>query len=49
MNIKRIKKNYETGLWSEQMLRNGVESGFLSPEDYYYVTGKMYEVKESKS
>lgn len=42
MNKKRIKKNYDTGLWSINMVRDAVVVGFLTESDYYYITGQIY-------
>lgn len=42
MNLRRIKENYDTGLWSEKMVRDAVKVGFITEAEYYYITGKIY-------
>lgn len=47
MNIRRIKENYDTGLWSEKMVRDAVKLGFITKEEYYFITGNYYNKEDS--
>jgi len=38
-----IKKNYERGLWTKEMVRIAVKKGVISPEQYKEITGEDYE------
>lgn len=40
----RIKKWYEDGLWSVQKVREAVEGGWITPEEFYEITGEVYLV-----
>ncbi len=46
MNLRRIKENYDTGLWSEKMVRDAVDCGFITKEEFYVITGKQYDKEE---
>ena len=39
----KIKKWYSMGLWSEDMVRNAVDKGVISADDYKEITGRDYE------
>lgn len=43
MNLRRIKENYDTGLWSEKMVRDAVKYGFITKEEFFVITGKQYD------
>ena len=43
MNVDKIKQWYEWGIWTEAMVRQAVEKGKLSTDDYFYITGNLYE------
>lgn len=43
MNFRRIKENYDTGLWSKKMVRDAVECGFITQDEYYIITNEMYK------
>ncbi len=42
MNFATIKKNYERGLWSAQMVKMAVRKGIITKEQYTEITGKEY-------
>lgn len=37
-----IKKNYERGLWSKQMVAVAVKKGIITPEQYKEITGEEW-------
>ena len=39
-----IKKNYEKGLWSKQMVAVAVKKGVITPDQYKEITGEDYTV-----
>ena len=40
---QKIKKYYDTGLWSEERVRNMVVKGIITEEEYASIVGKEYE------
>lgn len=40
---EKIKKYYNTGLWSEVRVRNMVVKGIITEEEYASIVGKEYE------
>ena len=40
MNYKMIKKNYEKGLWSIQMVKVAVKKGVITKEEYKEITSE---------
>lgn len=42
MNFKMIKKNYDKGLWSTQMVKMAVKKGVITKEEYKEITGELY-------
>lgn len=40
---KKIKSYYDTGLWSEERVRNMVVKGVITKEEYASIVGKKYE------
>ena len=40
---EKIKKYYDTGLWSEERVRNMVIKGYITEEEYASIVGKEYE------
>ena len=40
---EKIKKYYDTGLWSEVRVRNMVVKGIITEEEYVSIVGKEYE------
>ena len=41
----RIKKNFDTHLWSEQMLRVAVRKGELMATEFEDITGVVYNIQ----
>ena len=39
---EKIKEYYNTGLWSEERVRNMVIKGIITEEEFYEITGKFY-------
>lgn len=39
---EKIARWYAQGLWTAGMVRNAVEKGILSAQDYEEITGKSY-------
>jgi hypothetical protein len=37
-----IKKNYEKGLWSKQMVKMAVKKGVITKEEYKEITSEEY-------
>lgn len=44
MSYEIIKRNYERGLWSKQMVRMAVRKGVITAEQYHEITGEAYSV-----
>ena len=42
MNYKMIKKNYDKGLWSKQMVKVAVKKGVITKEEYKEITGEAF-------
>ncbi len=42
MNFTIIKKNYDRGLWSKQMVKVAVKKGIITPAQYEEITGEKY-------
>ena len=42
MSFEIIKKNYERGLWTKQMVAMAVRNGVITPEQYSMITGEDY-------
>ena len=40
---EKIKEYYNTGLWSEERVRNMVIKGIITEEEFYDIVGKEYE------
>lgn len=40
---EKIKEYYNTGLWSEERVRNMVVKGIITEEEYASIVGKEYE------
>ena len=41
----KVKEFYDSGLWSEGMVRNAV-GRWITPEEFYKITEQIYEKKE---
>ena len=39
---EKIKEYYNTGLWSEERVRNMVIKGIITKEEFYEITGEFY-------
>ena len=39
---EKIKRYYDTGLWSEERVRNMVIKGIITEEEFYDITGEFY-------
>ena len=39
---EKVKSYYDTGLWSEERVRNMVIKGIITEEEYYEITGEFY-------
>jgi hypothetical protein len=37
-----IKRNFERGLWTKQMVTIAVKKGVITPEQYEEITGEVY-------
>lgn len=48
MNLLRIKKNYDTHLWTKKMVRDAVKLGFITEGEYYYITHEPYKEGENE-
>ena len=42
MNFKMIKKNFEKGLWSVQMVKIAVKKGVITKEEFKEITNQDY-------
>ena len=40
---EKIKEYYNTGLWSEERVRNMVVKGIITEEEYKTIIGKEYK------
>lgn len=43
MNFDRIKKNYDTQLWSKDMVAMAVKKGVITAEQYFIITHEEYQ------
>ena len=41
-NFEKVKHYYDTGMWSKQKVYN-VVGKWITPEEYYEITGEVYE------
>lgn len=39
-----VKKNYDNGFWSIDKVRDAVVKSWITPEEFYDITGEVYEV-----
>lgn len=42
MTFDQIKRNYDRGLWSKQMVRVCVSRGVITPTQYKEITGEKH-------
>ena len=40
---EKVKKYYDTGLWSKERVRNMVIKGIITEKEYKDIVGKEYE------
>lgn len=40
--FKKIKKWYESGMWTKKMVRNAVIKGKITEDEYTEITGEEY-------
>lgn len=38
-----VKSYYDAGLWKEKRVRDAVEKGWISPENFEEITGEKYD------
>ena len=38
-----IKRNYDRGMWTKQMVAVAVKKGVITPEQYQEITGEDYQ------
>lgn len=39
----KVKNYFDKGLWNIERVRNAVVKGWITPEEYYIITGEPYE------
>lgn len=42
MNFETIKKNYDRGLWTKQLVAMAVKKGIITKEQYEEIVGETY-------
>lgn len=42
MNFEIVKKNYDKGLWTKQLVRMAVRKGVITKAQYTEITGEDY-------
>lgn len=43
MNFERIKRNYDDGLWSIEMVKVAVEKGVITETQFLEITSEVFE------
>ena len=43
MSFETIKRNFDRGLWTKQMVAMAVRRGVITPEQYREITGEDYQ------
>lgn len=43
MDFRRVKKNYDTGLWNKEMVKTAVLKGFITKAEYVDITKEEYK------
>ena len=43
MNFERIKKNYDTSLWTKEMVAIAVKKGIITETEYAEITKEEYK------
>lgn len=41
-NFEKVKRYYDTGMWSKQKVYN-VVGKWITPEEYFEIVGEVYE------
>ena len=41
-NFEKVKTFYDTGVWSEERVRNAGVKGWITPEEFQEITGESY-------
>lgn len=44
-NYEKVKRYYDNGLWTKNMVANAVKKGWITAEEYQEITGEPYEVE----
>lgn len=39
----KVKQYYDSGLWNKTMVHNAVVKGWITAEEYFEITGEVYE------
>jgi uncharacterized XkdX family phage protein len=39
MNFEQIRKNYDRGLWTKEMVAKAIKKGIITAEQYEEITG----------
>ena len=42
MNFATIRRNYDRGLWTKQMVKMAVRKGLITKAQYEEITGEVY-------
>lgn len=40
--FEKVKGYYDKGLWNIERVRNAVVHGWITPEEYFMITGENY-------
>ena len=43
MSFEIIKRNFDRGLWTKQMVAVAVRKGIITPDEYEEITGEDYQ------
>lgn len=43
MDFRRVKKNYDTGLWNKEMVKTAVLKGVITKSEYVDITKEEYK------
>ncbi len=43
MDFRRVKKNYDTGLWNKDMVKMAVKKGVITEYQYVDITKEEYK------
>lgn len=46
MNFFRVKKNYDTNLWSKKMVADAVKSKVITADEYRFIVGEEYKEEQ---